>query len=145
MIIDDIRASFKTYNPSTVVSYGRPADTAIASAKLEIDEWFAHIDPIRVDGKAIDNNLSSPITIGILKQDKPDSQFDQEENLDIDPSIEEIQKEAQTFVLGWYNHFMDEYGNRYSNDAYSIVPATRIKNVMSGILFTGTFSYKGTC
>lgn len=145
MIIDDIRASIKTYSPTSVFSYGRPADTAIASAKIGIDDWFIHLDPISTDGNATDNNLSTPLSFGFLRQDKPDSEYDEDQNLDIDPSIESIQKEAQTFAIGWLDHFMDNYGNQYSNTTYNISPATRVKNVMSGVLFRATFTYKGTC
>ena len=43
---DEIKESLKLYSPNIVVSYGRSFDTALATYKDEIQEWFAFIDPI---------------------------------------------------------------------------------------------------
>jgi len=142
MIVDDIREHLSTYVKGSVFSYGRPFDTALAAANIEVDKWFIHLDPVSYDGIANDSEKCK-VAIGFLLQDKPDSAFDKDENLDIDSSIEAIQQEAKVLSLNWLNDFLDNY--TFSGSTYTITPATRIKNVMSGVLLNVTFSYKPTC
>lgn len=141
-IQDEIRESLKLYNPNVVTSYGRNFDTALATYKDEITEWFAFIDPISFSGQA-NNTESANVVIGFLKQDTPDSSFDKDDNLEITQSIEEIQQDAHVFALGWLNSFLDTY--KYSDSTYTLDPVTRIKNVMSGKLLRVTFNGKPKC
>lgn len=141
-IQEEIKESLKAYSPNIVVSYGRSFDSALATYKEEIIEWFAFIDPISFSGKANDTE-SANIVIGFLKQDSPDSAFDKDDNLELNQSIEEIQSDAHTFALGWLNYFLDNY--KYSDGNYTLDPVTRIKNVMSGKLMRVTLSGKPKC
>lgn len=142
MIVDDIREHLSTFIKGSVFSYGRPFDTALAAATIEIDQWFIHLDPVTFDGIANDSEKCK-LSIGFLLQDKPDSTFDKDENLDIDDSIEMIQSDAKVKALLWLNDFLDNY--TFSGSTYTITPVTRIKNVMSGVLLNVTLSYKPTC
>lgn len=145
MITQDIRQSFVIYSPSTVFNYGRPADTTLAAAKIEIDDWFVHLDPVSTDGTMPDKNLTTSVSLGFLRQDTPDSEYDDAQELSINDSIEKLQADAQTFAIGWLDFFMDNYGRKYGTATFRIQPATRVKNVMSGILFNVTFTYKAPC
>lgn len=142
MIQQDIREHIATYIPTAVFSYGRPFDTALDAAKIEIDEYFIHLDPIRFEGVVNDIETAN-ISIGFLLQDTPDSEYDNENNLDITDSIETIQNNAKVKALAWLNDFLDNY--TFSGSTYSITPVTRIKNVMSGVLLTVQLRYKPTC
>lgn len=142
-ITDKIREHLSKYIPQSVFSYGRPFDTSLAAAKIPVNYWFIHLDPIEINGKSNDNTQSLRLSIGFLKQDKPDSSFDKAENLDIDESIEEIQASATTEAINWLNDFLDNYG--YSDGEYNVKPLTRVKNVMSGALLTVTISGKIAC
>jgi|TARA_R110000868_G_scaffold240723_2_gene495237 hypothetical protein len=139
---DEIKESLKLYSPNIVISYGRSFDTALATYRDEIQEWFAFIDPISFNGKANDIE-SANLVIGFLKQDEPDSSFDKDDNLELNQSIEEIQSDAHTFALGWLNYFLDNYN--YSDGNYTLDPVTRIKNVMSGKLLKVTLNGKPKC
>jgi len=143
MIINDIREHLSTYISNGVFSYGRAFDTALASANIEIDEWFIHLDPITERGKLNESTLLYDVGIGFLKQDKPDSSYDEAENMDIDPSIETIQKEAYVKAKAWLGDFLDNYP--YSDGDFNITPVTRIKNVMSGCFLKVTLSGKSSC
>jgi len=142
MIVDDIREHLRTYLKDSVFSYGRPFDTALASATIKIDEWFVHLDPVTFEGIA-DDTEKCKLSIGFLLQDKPDAEFDADENLDINDSTEEIQWLGKVKALAWLNDFLDNY--TFSGSTYTITPVTRIKNVMSGALLNVTLSYKPTC
>lgn len=142
MILDDIRADIAKNIPTAVLSYGRPFDTALASANISIDDWFIHIDPLTYDGN-LNNGESVKLVIGFLKQDAPDSSFDDVENLDVTDSIERLQNDAKVKAVNWLKNFLDNY--KYSESNYTILPATRVKNVMSGIVLTVTLSYKLPC
>lgn len=143
MIQDDIREHLKVYKPNAVFSYGRSFDTALKAYENQVIDWFIFLDPVTFTGQS-DNTESSNIVIGFLKQDKPDSSFDKDDNLDIDPSVEEIQTEAHILALAWLNNFLDTY-RKYSDGTYTLEPITRIKNVMSGKLLRVTFNGKPTC
>lgn len=143
MLIDDIRESTTTFIPQSVFSYGRSFDTALDAAKIEVDQWFIHLDPITFTGTTPDNAISAPLSLGFLKQDTPDSEFDQAQNLEITQSIEEIHDEALTLAVRWLNNFLDTY--TYGTATYTAIPIVRVKNVMSGILLNVTFIYKLPC
>ena len=142
MIQDDIREHLKTYLKDSVFSYGRPFDTALASANIKFNDWFIHLDPVSYGGTPGDSE-NCKLSMGFLLQDKPDSQFDAAENLDLDASIEQIQNDAKTLAVNWLNDFLDNY--KFSGSTYAITPVTRIKNVMSGVLLVVTLNYKPTC
>lgn len=142
MIVDDIREHLSTYLIGSVFSYGRAFDTALATANIEIDKWFIHLDPVTFEGE-INIFERVKLSIGFLKQDKPDSSFDDSENLDTSESIEAIQSEAKDTATAWLNDFLDNY--LFSGNSYSITPVTRVKNVMSGCLINVTLSYKPSC
>lgn len=141
-LINDIRQHTKVFDPQATFSYGRPFDTALASAKEEVLGYFIHVDPITFGG-ITDGTESAPVTIGFLKQDSPDSEYDKDQNLDITPSIEELQDAAKIFAVQWLNSFLDTY--QYGAANYTITPVTRIKNVMSGVMLSVTFNYKTPC
>ena len=63
--------------------------------------------------------------------------------MDIDPSIETIQKEAYVKAKAWLGDFLDNYP--YSDGDFNITPVTRIKNVMSGCFLKVTLSGKSSC
>lgn len=140
MIVDDIRNSIGINIKRSVFSYGRSYDTAISTAKIEIDQWFVFIDPIFYSGEVIDGTKTAPVFIGFIKQDKPDSEFDTEQNKDSFESIEQVQEEAQEVALTWLEYFRENYN--YQVGAWSISPVTRVKNVMSGVVMQVSFSYK---
>lgn len=140
---DEIRKHLTKYLPSSVFSYGRAFDTALSAAKLEINDLFIHLDPIETTGKASDGVIVKRVSIGFLKKDKPDSVFDKEENLEITPSVEEIQNSTETTAINWLSDFLDNYN--YSDGDYTIRPITKVKNVMSGVLLTVNFSGKIKC
>ena len=94
MIQQDIREHIATFDSTAVFSYGRPFDTALDAATIEINQYFIHLDPIRFEGVANETELAN-VSIGFLLQDKPDSSFDNENNLDITDSIETIQYNAK--------------------------------------------------
>ena len=142
-ITDEIREHLAIYLKQSVFSYGRAFDTALAAAKIPVNYWFIHLDPIEINGKANDAVQSIRLSMGFLKQDKPNSAFDKAENLDIDESIEEIQATAATEAINWLNDFLNEYP--YSDGDYNIKPLTRVKSVMSGVLLTVTISGKIKC
>lgn len=142
MIQQDIREHIATFDSTAVFSYGRPFDTALDAATIEIDQYFIHLDPIRFEGVVNETELAN-VSIGFLLQDKPDSSFDNENNLDITDSIETIQHNAKVKALSWLNDFLDNY--TFSGSTYTITPVTRIKNVMSGVLLTLQLRYKPTC
>jgi len=143
MLIDDIRESVKNYIPTSVFSYGRSFDTSLEVSKESIQDYFIHLDPLTYNGKLNDATESATINLGFLLQDKPDSSYDKDENLDIDDSIEEIQANTKLMATNWLNYFLDNYS--YSDAEYEIMPITRIKNVMSGILLKIKLSYKTPC
>ena len=143
MIIQDIREHLTKYLSSAVFSYGRPFDTALASTNIEIDEWFIHLDPITYEGTLNNSTESVRLSIGFLKQDVPDSSYDEAENLDINESIETIQQDAKKTAINWLIDFLDNY--QYSDSLFTLTPVTRVKNVMSGILLNVTLSYKVQC
>lgn len=142
MILDDIRGSIKKFIPTAVFSYGRSFDAALASATVEIDEWFIHLDPISFNG-TLNEFENAVVNIVFLKQDKPDSEFDKAQNLEISKSIEEIHSEAKDKAISWVNDFLDNY--LFSGSSYTLTPAIRVKNVMSGVLLNLTISYKPSC
>jgi hypothetical protein len=143
MIQDDIREHLKVYKPSAVFSYGRSFDTALKAYENEVIDWFIFLDPVTFTGQA-NNTESSNVVIGFMKQDRPDSAFAKDDNLELDLSIEEIQSEAHTLALGWLNDFLDTY-RKYSDGSYTLEPITRIKNVMSGKLLRVTLNGKPSC
>lgn len=142
-VVNDIRVSINEFINGVVFNYGRSADTALASAVLEINQWFVHLDPVTIEGE-LQNFERARIQIGFLLQDAPDSSYDANDtNLEIDLSIEEIQQKAKLKALEWANYFVDNY--KYNGITYSVAPVTRIKNVMSGVLLTMQVSYKQSC
>jgi hypothetical protein len=141
-IQDEIREHLKTFKPTAIFSYGRSFDTSLKTALDLITDWFIYLEPVTFNGQA-DNIESSQIVLGFLKQDSPDSSYDKDDNLDIDPSIEEIQSDAHKLALQWLNDFLDNHN--YSDGTYTIAPITRIKNVMSGVLLTVTLNGKPKC
>lgn len=141
-IINDIRESVNQSIIGSLFNYGRNYDTALASAKLEVDNYFIHLDPLEFSG-VINETETANVNIGFLLQDKPDSEYDSETNLDISDSIEDIQDNCKIKCLEWLNYFADNY--KYQVVNYSITPATRIKNVMSGVLLTFSVTYKPSC
>ncbi len=143
MLIDDIRESIKGYIKTSVFSYGRSFDTALKASEELVTDYFIHLDPLTYNGKSNDSIESVNISLGFLLQDKPDSQYDKEDNLDITDSIEEIQASTKLKANGWLNYFLDNY--RYSDAEYEILPITRVKNVMSGSLLKVKLSYKNPC
>lgn len=145
MITQDIRDSINLFIPTAVFSYGRSFDTALAAAKITVDDWFIHLDPITQQGNITDGTKSAPFTIGFLKQTKPDSEFDKEQNLDIDPSIEEVQEEAGRKAEAWFNEFLNTHSSTYQGGSYTLAPVTKVKNVMSGALIQGTLNYRSAC
>lgn len=142
MIQQNIREHIAKFIPTSVFNYGRPADTALASAEISIDDWFIHLDPVTFEG-TVDDKETARIVIGFLKQDSPDSSFDNENELSINDSIELLQHNAKLKALSWLNDFLDNY--RYGAVTYTLTPATRIKNVMSGVLLTVNLNYKQRC
>lgn len=142
MIQNDIRTHLKEYKPTSIVNYGRSFDTALEAAKKEIQDWFIFIDPIKYSG-TINETETATAVIGFLKQDSPHSAYDVDDNFEMSDSIEEIQDEAHTLALSWLSAFLDSY--KYSVGNYSLDPLTRVKNVMSGVLFTVDFNYKPSC
>jgi len=145
MITQDIRDSINSFIPTAVFSYGRSFDTALAAAKINIDDYFIHLDPITPNGNITDGTKTASITMGFLKQTKPDSEFDKEQNLDIDASIEEVQNEAELKAEAWLNEFLNTHSSTYQAGTYTLPPATKIKNVMSGVLLQVTLSYRSPC
>ena len=145
MITQDIRESINLYMPSAVFSYGRAVDTALAASKLKVDDWFIHLDPITPQGNITDSTKTAALTFGFLKQTKPDSEYDKEQNLDIDLSIEEVQNEAEQKAEAWLNNFLNTHSSTYQAGNYTISPATKVKNVMSGVLLQVTLNYRSAC
>jgi hypothetical protein len=141
-IQDEIREHIKIFKPTAIFSYGRSFDTSLKTALDLITDWFIYLEPVTFNGQA-NNTESATIVMGFLKQDSPDSSYDKDDNLDIDPSIEEIQSDAHTLALLWLNDFLDNY--KYSDSTYTLEPITRIKNVMSGKLLRVTFNGKPKC
>jgi hypothetical protein len=141
-IQDEIREHIKTFKPTAIFSYGRSFDTSLKTALDLITDWFIYLEPVTFNGQS-NNTESATIVMGFLKQDSPDSSYDKDDNLDIDPSIEEIQSDAHTLALLWLNDFLDNY--KHSDSTYTLEPITRIKNVMSGKLLRVTFNGKPKC
>ena len=141
-IQDEIREHLGVYKPNAVFRYGRNFDTSLNSAIELIEEWFVHLDPVTYEG-FLNDTENTRLVIGILKQDSPDSNYNKDDNLEIDDSIETIQEDAKTFARNWINDFLDNYP--YSAINYTIAPLTRVKNVMSGVLLTVTLNGKPRC
>lgn len=142
-IVNDIRESVNTYIDGVVFNYGRKFDHAIETNKIEVDGWFVHLDPITLNGKSNDGTKTATVNIGFLKQDNPDSEYDDTNELEITPSIEILQSDANQKAVDWLNYFLDNY--HYSDGNYTLTPATRIVNVMSGCLMNVSLSFKQSC
>lgn len=141
-IVDDIRSSLEEYNQNIIFSHGRPLDTALTSAKLQISNYLVCLDPIPVNGVLGDKNRTGSITISWLKLDKADSHADKALNSSAIQSMEEIANECDEQCMTWANLFAETFTSKYLFGSYSGFSAYKVKHQVTGFVLTFQVTYK---